>query len=341
MMGNIINLIHSYTFGPHRFPSLQYLSLSGQINQFASYFIMDRHSFANPSLKELYLQENNIVFGLPDFVSADVFADCSNLKTLGLSKTDFRHVDDNRFFALFGKLQSLETLLLSDSQFESVSEKTFAFLTNLHTLDLKGNLITRIPAGTFDSLTKLKHLDVSNNRITVVTEQTFSEAMILEFEFLGLSGNPFLCTCDLFWFKNLLLNRKSLTAHSHALTDFKQAFKLMEFGVESTYYKCDNLGGLNVTEFGISTQACILSEQASVLIIYTCTLFIVMLTTFLLLYAYRWHLRLMLYEAFRGRGDARRRRLQQNTFDYDVFVSYASEDLTWVRHNIMSEMEPG
>jgi hypothetical protein len=47
----------------------------------------------------------------------------------------------------------------------------------------------------------------------------------------------------------------------------------------------------------------------------------------------------MLYEAFRGRDDVRRRYLQRGHFKYDVFVSYAKENLTWVRQNIMAELE--
>nr|KAG5691243.1 hypothetical protein BaRGS_015211 [Batillaria attramentaria] len=57
-----------------------------------------------------------------------------------------------------------------------------------------------------------------------------------------------------------------------------------------------------------------------------------------MLYRYRWHIRLALYEAFRGRGD-RWRRLQEHDFQYDVFVSYASEDQDWVFQHLMPELE--
>nr|KAG5698478.1 hypothetical protein BaRGS_022008 [Batillaria attramentaria] len=56
------------------------------------------------------------------------------------------------------------------------------------------------------------------------------------------------------------------------------------------------------------------------------------------LYRYRWHIRLVLYEAYRGRGD-RWRRLQEQHFRYDVFVSYDKEDLNWVREHLMPELE--
>jgi hypothetical protein len=37
--------------------------------------------------------------------------------------------------------------------------------------------------------------------------------------------------------------------------------------------------------------------------------------------------------------DTRRLRLQSNIFDFHVFLSYASEDLPWVRSHLMSELE--
>jgi hypothetical protein len=63
-------------------------------------------------------------------------------------------------------------------------------------------------------------------------------------------------------------------------------------------------------------------------------------TSALLEFQFRWHLRLLLYEAFRGRDDlARLRRLRENRFDYDVFVSYAQEDYYWVEQHLMPSLE--
>nr|KAG5691246.1 hypothetical protein BaRGS_015214 [Batillaria attramentaria] len=85
-------------------------------------------------------------------------------------------------------------------------------------------------------------------------------------------------------------------------------------------------------------QACLLSQEVSVYISITITLLVVILTLISLLYRYRWHIRLALYEAFRGRGD-RWRRLQEHDFQYDVFVSYASEDQDLVFQHLIPELE--
>jgi hypothetical protein len=74
-------------------------------------------------------------------------------------------------------------------------------------------------------------------------------------------------------------------------------------------------------------------------IVFFCSVFATSFTAFLLLHRFRWHLRLVLYEAFRGRDDVRRRYLLQGNFKYDVFVSYAKENLPWVQQNLMAELE--
>ena len=75
------------------------------------------------------------------------------------------------------------------------------------------------------------------------------------------------------------------------------------------------------------------------LIIISCSFAILAFTVTTLVFRYRWHLRLLMHEAFRGRNDYRRLRLQTNVFDYDVFVSYASAELSWVREHLMAELE--
>nr|KAG5710476.1 hypothetical protein BaRGS_022294 [Batillaria attramentaria] len=56
------------------------------------------------------------------------------------------------------------------------------------------------------------------------------------------------------------------------------------------------------------------------------------------IYRYRWHIRLVLFEAYRGHAD-RWRRLQEEHFQYDVFVSYDKNDLDWVQAHLMPELE--
>nr|KAG5687318.1 hypothetical protein BaRGS_011724 [Batillaria attramentaria] len=88
----------------------------------------------------------------------------------------------------------------------------------------------------------------------------------------------------------------------------------------------------------MAEQACLLSRDASIFTIITIVLLLTVMTSASSLYRYRWHIRLVLYEAFRGQGE-RWRRLQEEHFQYDIFVSFDSEDLDWVRFYLMPELE--
>jgi hypothetical protein len=97
-----------------------------------------------------------------------------------------------------------------------------------------------------------------------------------------------------------------------------------------------------VSDFLLPQQACLLSQELCGYIITICSSFALSLASVLWFLRYRWHLRLLLYETFRGRDDgARQRRWATNNFDFDVFVSYAAENSEWVRHRLMPELEIG
>jgi hypothetical protein len=199
----------------------------------------------------------------------------------------------------------------------------FAPFSNLTTLVLKSNAISVLPEGVFDTLKKkIVFLDLSGNKLTVVSEQIFGLEMRQQLHALDLAQNPFVCSCDLVWFRQWYMNERSL------------------FNVSEPQYSCrDQHVKKTVEHFYLHPQACMLSPLMSGVIIFVNTVLVTSLTSFLLLFRYRWHLRLVLYEAFRGSDAVRRRYLQQGHFDYDVFVSYAKENLPWVRRHVMAELE--
>nr|KAG5708852.1 hypothetical protein BaRGS_009261 [Batillaria attramentaria] len=93
-----------------------------------------------------------------------------------------------------------------------------------------------------------------------------------------------------------------------------------------------------VQSFFVADQACLWSPEVSKFIIASIVMFVFPLFAGIALYRYRWHIRLVLYEAFRGRGD-RWRRLHEENFQYDVFVSYDCEDVGWVQEHLMPTLE--
>ena len=54
---------------------------------------------------------------------------------------------------------------------------------------------------------------------------------------------------------------------------------------------------------------------------------------------YRWHIKLLVYDAFHGGPSTRRLYLQPDRWAYDVYVSYTEDDQLWVRQYLVPELE--
>ena len=280
--------------------------------------------FQGPQPRTLSLAGNNIDFSDSASISGNAFATNRALRHLILDDNDFFHVDEGRFLELFGGLHELRSLSMQLCRLEDVSMKVFAVFPLLSELNLAHNRILHISPGAFDSLKHIRFLDVSANRIETVDEDTFSTSTQHQLSGLYLFNNHFRCSCDLLWFRDWLVANPSLFHPPHRA---------------SGSYDCGNKPKTAVEEFVVIEQACLLSREVSTHIILSCSLVLTVLTAASLFYRYRWHLRLLLYEAFRGRGDVRQQRLQTGHFDYDVFVSYCGPQLPWVQQHLLLQLE--
>ncbi|XP_070180954.1 toll-like receptor 13 [Littorina saxatilis] len=313
---NRFESLKTNAFSYRNFPRLEILYLT-QMNSFLRYIQI--RAFNNPRLRSLYLSLNNINF-LTNDVQEDCFANLTRLRRLELSHNKFP-AENQKFEKLTGHLSNLENLYLEGTQTGGISPVTFNRFPKLERLYLNRNSISVIPDGVFDNLTRLKHLDLGINQISLINPSTFSGATRNRLKHVDLSHNPFLCSCDLVWFQHWLVSNKSLFDHTWGS------------------YNCSNIPDLQVEDFHVVAQACLLSFDVSMMIIVVISLVLLTLAVIVVVFRYRWHFRLVLYEAFRGHGDARRRRLQTGHFDYDIFVSHDSDDLPWVRRHLMPELE--
>nr|KAG5696728.1 hypothetical protein BaRGS_028848 [Batillaria attramentaria] len=94
-----------------------------------------------------------------------------------------------------------------------------------------------------------------------------------------------------------------------------------------------------VVTFLLNEQQCLLSQEAYVFTVVCVAVLIFTLALVSVLYRYRWHIRLVLYEAFRGHPEARQRQRRPEDLQYDLFVSYDSEDERWVNHHLVPVLE--
>ena len=314
MSRNPIKFIVKDMFGAERFPQLQTLSLNAiqhiqEIQNFA---------FRNPTLQWLSLMFCNIPFG-SFYVNGGCFDGNVRLFSLQLSHNFFLNLPVTKFRQLFAPLKNLQELYLGRCSIANIAPDTFSGLKNLSLLFLYGNRISDLPDNAFDSLTSLKTLSLNRNQLKTIRSSAFSTQTRSRLKHLDMSGNPFVCDCDLLWFQHWLVSSPSVFSKSY------------------TAYVCSDLANTSVEAFSLTQQQCLWSDETYRAIIACVVVFIAVVIMVSVVYHYRWHIRLML--AFRGRSEVLRRRLEAENFDYDVFVSFAGEDLDWVQQHLMAKLE--
>nr|KAG5698013.1 hypothetical protein BaRGS_005831 [Batillaria attramentaria] len=165
---------------------------------------------------------------------------------------------------------------------------------------------------------------LDDNLIETVSENTFSPATRSRLQSLNLSHNPFQCTCSLLWFRNWAMSSQSL----------------FDFQNDDSVYECKNLiPDTDLAAFIMNEQQCLLGHDAYVFTVVCTGVLISTITVMTLLYRYRWHVRLRVYEAFRGSPHARPKERDPADFQFDLFVSYDSEDSPWVVRHLVPVLE--
>jgi Leucine-rich repeat (LRR) protein len=303
--------------GVDRFPNLNELVL----NRLHVQYVQD-YAFRHPTLEYLSIRNSHLAFG-DNVVEKRAFFGCPRLTYL---KLDHCLMNDESVYQLFEPLTNLRTLFLENCNIRTITNTTFNRLRNLTKLSINRNKLTELPEDSFDDLINLTELGLGSNQLKVISENTFSRVTRQRLSKLDLSGNKFTCDCSILWFKKWLLSSPQL-------------FQQTKY---APGYFCGNDPTKPVSKTLLPEQACLLSQETYKFLTASLALLLTASTTALLVFQFRWHLRLLLYEAFRGRDDlARLRRLRENRFDYDVFVSYAQEDLHWVQHFLMPALEGG
>ena len=317
LSSNMFSHLVTNMFSSSRFPVLSALYLDAMSTHIMK---IDKLAVNNPALHILSMMYNNIDFSIPD-IDPESFQGLPSLKKLQMGHNYVNYVTSERFMTLFGNLTNLRMICFGLGFIHNITAdmfKPYQLLTHLLFYD---NEMTSLPDGVFDALPNLRYVYLGGNRLNTISEKTFSPDTRDRLVKLDLSGDQFLCTCELLWFRQWLVSNAS------------------KFSPSWYPYHCKNLPAVTVQAFFMDQQACLLSHDVYAFIVVTVSILILSMTLTSALFRFRWHLRLLLYEAFRGHGDLRRRRLQTVRFEFDVFVSYAGNDLPFVRQHLLPELE--
>ncbi|KAL4226186.1 hypothetical protein ACF0H5_014172 [Mactra antiquata] len=226
---------------------------------------------------------------------------------------------------MFERFTSLTTLDISSNGILKLKQHLFDTLHKLERLYIGYNKLSNI---SFDlSLLKnLKYLDLRFNHLETLNMKTIKSLSSLKEVTVNIVGNNFRCDCSkqsldfLYW----------IATTNVKFEDIEQT--LCYFVNESSI----PIGDLNIVNYKLECQP----PTYSVLTLVTslCILVFLMIIGGGLLYRYRWNLRYFYYMTkFKMVGGYQR--LDDIEYDKDIFVSYAKDDTSFVKNQVIPKLE--
>lgn len=227
-----------------------------------------------------------------------------------------------RFFSFIPKYEKLD---ISGNNLWQLTYDTFYENKNLTSLIMQGNLFNTLPVSLL-TLQKLKHLDVSENILDTINK-ALRNMLDGQHETMGsfslsLSGNVFECTCDnadfIEWiFKtNIILDVPN--------KDYKYMLSNGSVTTTDKVYK----------EFHIYFGSCKSEMWLKIGIVLLISVIVVTIPLALVL-NFKWQMSYWIYRKFRKVVEKE----LKHKFKYDIYLSYTSDSLFWVKNILISKIE--
>ncbi|WAR11558.1 TLR4-like protein [Mya arenaria] len=271
------------------------------------------------ALKYLNLADNNCFYLQPDFFKYTV-----SLIELHLERNNLGEIiaQDNAG-TMFIELKKLQKLYLNDNVIHNFPALTFQSLASLKTLNISRNKLKGWDGDLFSITNNLHTLDASNNLIWTIDSDNLTFLQFLRY--LNLSGNPFMCDCELRWFRDWIDNTPVLLT-------------------SNATYTChgpDQWSGVELLSFSRKEINCWLFTWRMLL-----TCFLVAMVHSSIMYKKRWPLKLFIYKMTRKwrqwkNGETDRAIADEDGKEFDAYISYADEDTDWVRGNLLPGVDKG
>nr|XP_034302016.1 toll-like receptor 1 [Crassostrea gigas] len=332
---NLITVVKGGKFFSECLPRIQNLSLGfNKIRTFSRNFISQlpflvflsienldssftpHENFLNSSsLQYLYMGDNSKKLSYNRYL----FNYTRNLKILDMTGLQFIFLSPNKIgqklFRLFKPLTRLEELVLKRTFLSTFPATIFRVMPKLTKLSLQECRFTETNLKKLFALASLNILLLDKNLITGINETNIP----IKIKQMSLKGNPFICTCDLVFFRKWIENN---------------AERLLGWPNDYTCNLPQEWKGKNLADFHLSYLSCHPINPYIIMAISIFFAVIVIATVSCIIYKKRWHIKYYLYLLrAKKRGYEV---LGGDDFAYDVFVAYNSDDRIWV----ISEMIP-
>ena len=321
---NKINTLPGGVFSP--LVRLQSLDL-GKNNLYTIQTGKDRFS-SLVALVYLNLADNQCSFFQPD-----LFKPLLSLKYLHLERNNLgRMFSEDYGGEMLEELKKLEELHVMNNNIEALPEPTLKNLLSLKVLNASHNKISTWGPNLFKSTQKLSTLDLSYNLIATVKQEQLHDLSNLNC--LNLTGSPFMCNCDLRWFRDWVNQTNTVITNVGS-------------------YTCNGPSewkGKPLLEFSRSKINCLFFTKYAIIGAVVAALLIALLI-FGMIYKNRWRIRLRWYKlSKRGRRFLQRPKAADGRGNYgaipdqetfDAYVSCSEYDTDWALANLLPGIDNG
>ncbi|XP_064620647.1 toll-like receptor 3 [Lineus longissimus] len=125
-----------------------------------------------------------------------VVARLTNLKHLDLSGINYKYFP----LDMFHSLTKLEFLSLMKCNITKIQAPMLKNLADLKSLNLQSNHLKYIPVDVWSPLKNIENVFLDHNEISHILQTDEMEIFLFHLKKLGISNNPFSCTCTIVWF---------------------------------------------------------------------------------------------------------------------------------------------
>ena len=315
---NDIQHIPSHAFS--HLPNLLVLELNEMVNGIYS---TDKNAFDIPSLLKLNFKGNGFKFCIPKVAQNATLRNLSHLQVLQISDNYLPRWPDVAK-NLFGDLVHLRTLYARNVRWNILPNGIFKMMPNLREVALSQNGITNLNGSLFAEKSLIREMELANNRIAHVGENTFTPEFWKSIKKFDLSGNPFVCDCNLLWFRDKL---------------HKSNIKFKNYPRRYLCLAPPSRRGLLLRNFNLTSSECKKKSELVVILSSTGSFSLFLLIAIIVLYKGRWHIRYWIYLMRYKRSAGGYTRIKDHDFKYDGFVIYCDEDSEFVHNTLLTTLE--
>uniref|UniRef100_A0A8C5AED3 TIR domain-containing protein n=1 Tax=Gadus morhua TaxID=8049 RepID=A0A8C5AED3_GADMO len=284
------------------FPKLRHLSFSN--NRFVDLSFISQQTHQMKYLESLDLSYNSIVLDKPCFWPI-------HITSLSLSNNNL----GNKVFSFLS--QYLQRIVLSKTGITALTQEDLLQFPMLTHLFLSSNSIKVIPA---DLSPTLVSLYIDQNSITSVSRESL--AGLPSLRTLKAGDNPFVCSCDSYWFMTAL--NKSL---------------LPDWPLDYTCSTPPSVADLPMSEYRTSRMSCEAWLQAAVALPVTMLIVLALCSAFYACDGVWYTKMLWVWIHVKRRGKKQANLLNNTTFRYHSFISYSHQDSAWVESKLVPSLE--